>query len=233
MHRAHGRWLIIVLVLVSLVGCGPSAPASVPPTPGPTATPAPTPAPTPVPSSPAAAELIARKKNLAAGRYTRTGFVPRVTFEVDGSWRGVQLLGGFFDIQQEVGTPDVIAVQFARPDGIYQGPGKLMAPSTAEAAVDWLQANPALTVLGRSGSLLSGLAGAVVEVENPPTATEPAQIVHVPPGPLVINPGRRLWIAFFDTPEGLLAIMVGGSAEKWDDALLAAEPVLETVTIGF
>jgi len=29
----------------------------------------------------------------------------------------------------------------------------------------------------------------------------------------------------------VLAIMVGGSAERWDEALLAAEPILETVTI--
>ncbi len=51
-------------------------------------------------------------------------------------------------------------------------------------------------------------------------------------GPLGISPGRRLWIAFFDTPEGLVAVMIGGSVAKWDEALLAAEPVLESVTIG-
>ena len=56
--------------------------------------------------------------------------------------------------------------------------------------------------------------------------------MQVPPGALGIDPGRRLWIAFFDTDEGLLAIMVGGSVAKWDDALGAAEPVLETVRIG-
>jgi hypothetical protein len=54
----------------------------------------------------------------------------------------------------------------------------------------------------------------------------------VPPGALGIDPGRRLWIAFFDTPDGLLAIMVGGSVARWDDALAAAEPVLESVQIG-
>lgn len=47
-----------------------------------------------------------------------------------------------------------------------------------------------------------------------------------------ISPGRRLWIAFLDTPDGLLAIMVGGSVATWDEALAVAEPVLESVTIG-
>jgi hypothetical protein len=70
----------------------------------------------------------------------------------------------------------------------------------------------------------------VVEVEN--AAQTRAVVLLTPAGALSIDPGRRLWIAFFDTEEGVLAIMVGGSAELWEDALLAAEPVLETVTIG-
>ena len=59
-----------------------------------------------------------------------------------------------------------------------------------------------------------------------------ATVMVVPPGPLGIDPARRLWIAFFDTPDGLLAIMVGGSVADWQDALDAAEPVLESVQIG-
>jgi hypothetical protein len=39
-------------------------------------------------------------------------------------------------------------------------------------------------------------------------------------------------MAFFDTDEGLLAVMIGGSIEKWDEALAAAEPVLESIEIG-
>jgi hypothetical protein len=57
-------------------------------------------------------------------------------------------------------------------------------------------------------------------------------VLHAPPGALSISPGRRLWIASFDTPDGLLAIMVGGSVAKWEEALAVAEPVLESVTIG-
>jgi hypothetical protein len=57
-------------------------------------------------------------------------------------------------------------------------------------------------------------------------------VLEVPPGALSISPGRRLWIALFDTPDGLLAIMIGGSVAKWEEALATAEPVLESVTIG-
>jgi hypothetical protein len=57
-------------------------------------------------------------------------------------------------------------------------------------------------------------------------------VLHGLPGALSIDEGRRLWIAFFDAGDGVLAIMVGGSAGTWEEALLAAEPLLETVTIG-
>jgi len=46
-----------------------------------------------------------------------------------------------------------------------------------------------------------------------------------------IDGGRKLWIGLFDTPEGLLAVLVGGSIAKWQQALDAAEPVLETVVV--
>ena len=60
-----------------------------------------------------------------------------------------------------------------------------------------------------------------------------ASILDVPPGRLGIDADRALWIAFLDTPDdGVLAIMVGGPSEGWDEALAIAEPVLETVVIG-
>jgi hypothetical protein len=231
MGRTTVRTLVIVLGIVLVAGCQPSATATPVPAPTPTPTPAPTPSP-PAPTSPAANEISASRDNLDAGRYTRRGFVPRITVAVDGSWRAVQVLPGFFDVQQDVGSPDVIAVQFARPDGIYRDAGELVAPSSAQAAVDAIGANTMLEAVAHDTSLMSGLQGLAMVIENPPTATADAQVMHVPPGPLLISPGRRLWIAFFDTPEGLLAIMVGGSVARWDEALLAAEPVLESVTIG-
>ena len=52
-----------------------------------------------------------------------------------------------------------------------------------------------------------------------------------PAGVIAINPDRRLWIAFFDTDQGLLAIIIGGSIDQWDEALATAEPVLDSMEI--
>ena len=187
------------------------------------------PSPSTTPGS-AVAELTATGEPLAAGSYTRTGFSPSITLDLDGSWQAVQLAGGFFDVQQDVGSPDVIAVQFAKPIGIF-GAGSSSEPApSAEGAVELLGTNPGLSVFERSESRIGGLTGSQVTVENAGEAH--AQVMQVPPGALGIDPGRRLWIAFFDTPDGLLAIMIGGSVARWDDALAAAEPVLESVRIG-
>ena len=141
-------------------------------------------------------------------------------------------LNGFFDVQQQVGSADVIAVQFGRPDQVYAAPDKPAAVSDAQAAVVALQHNQRLTVVESSTSLIGGLNGFQVTVENPSGTIGDAQVLHVPPGALSISPGRRLWIAFFDVPDGVLAIMIGGSVANWQEALDAAEPVLESVTIG-
>ena len=55
--------------------------------------------------------------------------------------------------------------------------------------------------------------------------------MQVSAGTLSIDPGRKLWISFFDTADGLLAVMVGGSIAQWDRTLTVAEPVLESVQI--
>lgn len=175
------------------------------------------------------ADLIDTGQALEPGRYTRSGFEPRIQLELDGTWQAVQLFDGFFDVQQDVGTPDVIAVQFARPTGV-DGADGADEPADAAAAVELVRANPGLVVIESSDARIGGLSGHQVTVANEGTAH--ARILLVPPGPLGIDPGRRLWIAFFDTDAGLLAIMVGGSTARWDETLAAAEPVLESVVIG-
>jgi len=167
------------------------------------------------------------------GRYTRVDFVPRITFEVtDGAWYAEQLYTGFFDVQQDVGSPDVIAVQFAKPSEIYSEHGTSVRVESAEGAAAAARGNPGLTVIGDSAGLMDGRDGFVVEVEHAGASTSNVGVMAVPPGPLSIAPDRRLWIAFFDTDDGVLAVMVGGSVARWDEALAAAEPILETVTIG-
>lgn len=179
-----------------------------------------------------AVEVTGSPGALAAGRYTRGGFEPRITFELDGPWHSVNAFHGFFDVQQDVGSPDVIAVQFGLPGRIYAAPDSPAHFGQAAAAVDILKANPRLVTVESSSSRIGGLTGFQVTVENPADKAGDAQIMHLSPGALSISPGRRLWCAFFDTPQGVLAVLVGGSVRKWNEALAASEPVLESVTIG-
>jgi hypothetical protein len=176
-----------------------------------------------------ATELTATSAPLEPGRYTRGSFSPRITLDLTPGWRAVQLFQGFFDVQQQVGSPHVIAVQFADVRGVHGADGPTTTTDPGEA-VEILRTNPGLSLVETSESRIGGLTGAQVTVENSGDAH--AEVIQVPPGPLGIDPGRRLWVAFFETDDGLLAIMVGGSTERWEEALLTAEPVLESVAIG-
>jgi hypothetical protein len=228
MQRTPVRWLVMVVAsLACLAGCEDSV-ATTPPPATPTAAPVATQA-GPPPTSPAAETFNASDVPLVAGRYTRGAFVPRVTFEVEEGWLAVAAGARFWHLQRQLDPPDAVSVVFARPDGIYRDPGQLMAPSTAQAAADTLGANAALDVLSSDSSRMSGLTGLLLELETAGAATD---VLHVPPGALALPPGERMWLALFDTPEGLVAIIVRGSATDWDAVLAAAEPVLESVTIG-
>lgn len=228
MQRTPTRWLVMVVAsLACLAGCQDGATATPPPA-TPTAAPVATEA-GPPPTSPAAETFNASDEPLAAGRYTRGAFVPRVTFEVDDGWLAVEAGARFWHLQRELDPPEVVAVMFARPDGIYRDQGQLMGPTTAQAAADTLGANAAIEIVSSDSSQMSGLTGLLLELE---AAGAEAEVLHVPPGALTLPSGERMWLALFDTPEGLVAIIVQGSAASWDAVLVAAEPVLESVTIG-
>ena len=187
-----------------------------------------TPSPSPLPSGVANINNTGAE-TLAPGRYTRHDFAPRVTFEIGEQWYGRQVFDGFFDIQQgEADDPNVIAVQFARPLAVYGADGAT-EPTDAADAVAILETNPDLEAIETSSSQMGGLEGSQVTIEN--TGESGAVFMDLPPGTISLDPGRRLWMAFFDTDEGLLAVMVGGSIEGWDEALAVAEPVLESVEI--
>ncbi len=208
--------------LVALAACSGDAERPQETTPG-ASTPASTPATSAFP------DVNDGSSPLEPGRYTRDGFEPRITFEVAEGWEGTQVGDGFFDIQQDVGSPDVIAVQFANVAGVV-GAGGGVAPASAAEAAELLEANPGLTVLEASESRIGGLNGSQITVEN--AGDTHASVMDVPAGTLGIDPARRLWVAFVDSDAGVVAVMVGGSVERWDEALAAAEPVLESVTIG-
>ena len=189
-----------------------------------------TPGPSPLPSGVAQIHPD-REVALAAGLYSDRFFKPRVTFEVEGdTWFSVTRERGFFDIQQGIDDQaEVIAVQFATPTGLYGADGRV-DPTDAAHAVEILGSNTDIDIVETDVSEIDGLQGSQVTFEN--SGDEVANFMQLPPGRIAINPGRRLWVAFFDHPDGLLAIMVGGSIEGWDAALAAAEPVLESITIG-
>ena len=228
MQRTPMRWLVMVVAsLACLAGCHEGATATPPPA-TPSAAPAAT-EPGPTPTIPAAETFDASDRPLPAGRYTRGAFVPRVTFEVEKGWRAVEAGARFWNLQRKAGKPKAVMVMFARPDGIYGDRGELLGPGTAQAAADTLGANTAIEVVSSDSSLMSGLTGLLLELE---AAGAEADVLHVPPRALTLPPGERMWLALFDTPEGLVAIIVQGSASEWDSVLVAAEPVLESVTIG-
>jgi hypothetical protein len=187
-----------------------------------------TPSPSPLPSG-VANVSDTDSETLAPGRYTRHDFAPRVIFEVDDQWSGQQIFDGYFTIQQGSETdPHVIAIQFARPIEVNGEDGR-QEPTDAADAVAILETHPELETIETSTSQMGGLEGSQITVEN--AGDEAVEFMRVPQGRFGIEANRRIWAAFFDTDEGLLAIMVGGSIERWDEALAAAEPVLESVQI--
>ncbi len=222
--RSLGRTVGIVVGML-VVGCAPA------PTPSATltTTPGASAATTPAPSVASGPREVAAGA-LPAGTYTRTGFVPAITFALDDGWVGGTITDGFFDVQQDPGTPDVIAVQFALVNGVVGADGAVIPATTAADAVATVKQNPGVAVFGESDSRLGGLDGFTVEIENTGLITWP--VMEVEPGRLAFDPGRRLWISFFDTSDGLLAVLVGGSVAEWDRALTVAEPVLESIVIG-
>jgi hypothetical protein len=175
-------------------------------------------------------ELLSGSEPLAPGRYTRTGFQPAITFALEEGWFAGTLASDFFDVQQDRNTPDVIAVQFGVIESVVGADGATEAATSAADVAQAIAKNPGLELLSESESRMSGMTGANLEVEN--STTSHTGILDVSLGRLGIDPGRRLWISLFDTDDGVLAIMVGGSVAQWDRALALAEPVLESVVIG-
>ena len=220
---------VVMIVAGVVAACGPAPSPSG--SPSPTSSPAASVAsPTPVATALAVRELTGGTAPLAPGTYTRQAFRPQVVLTIGEGWFAGTVTNGFFDVQQDVGSPDVIAVQFAHVDGVASAAASPLSATTASAAVKAIHQNPTLTVVDESASRMGGLEGLNVIVEN--RGTGPAPVLEVSAGTLSIDPGRKLWISFFDTPDGLLAVLVGGSIAQWERTLTVAEPVLESVLIG-
>jgi hypothetical protein len=175
-------------------------------------------------------ELTAIPAPLPAGTYTRAGFVPRITLDLDGTWTSVILFDDTFDVEQGGPSPDGIAVQIARPSGLIGGAAMPVRPSDPAAAVAALRTNPKLTILEESEARIGGLTGRQVSIGN---ASDPfVGVLVVDTGVVWLETDRRMWIAFVQTPHGLVSILVNTSVANWDHGLTVAEPVLKSISIG-
>lgn len=211
--------LLVAGLLV--IACSSATPT---PSPMPEPTPSPTPSSTPIPPE-AYRALPGGGTRLAPGLYVKSGFTPTVGFAVVEGWTTVEQLPGFFDIQADPGSLDVVAVQFARASG-----------ATAELAAANIESRDHVVVGAREGVTIGGLSGIRLIVDTAdPADSQPVifrPVMDTPPGPISIGSGRRLEINLFTASDGVLAILVGGSIARWDRALALSEPVLESVVIS-
>lgn len=217
----------VALVLASGVAaaCAPVTPSAVV-SPSPRGDETPTGAPTGGP----VVDLQVTGEALPAGRYRSSGFEPEITIALDGTWQAFNLLDGFFDLGHLPDGDDMTLVQFARVDGVFARSGSMALKSTSAAqAVAMLASNSSLHVIETSASRIGGLVGTQATIEAATPSDWPVLLVSG--SPVVVEEGKRLRIAFFDTPKGLLAIMVSGRIDRWDAALSTAAPILESVTI--
>jgi hypothetical protein len=219
-----------LLALTGLVAVACAAPTPTPsPSAPPTASPVPSSCCTATPGQSvalSATPLPGPGRELAPGTYANTDFQPSITFTVGAGWTAEQQLTGFFDIQDEPGSLDVVAVQFTRATGT----------DTAEDAAADIEGRANLAVTAREEVTIGGLSGIRITADTTdPADSDPVifrPVLNTPPGPISIGSGRRLQVNLFTTPDGVLAILVGGSIAQWDRAVQLSEPVLESVIVG-
>ena len=159
---------------------------------------------------------------LEPGRYSHDAFEPALSFEVGPGWRAVQEVPGFFDIEREPGTPDVVALQLARPIGA----------ETAAGLVATIEAREGLRARASRPIQIDGIAGRSIVVDAADSdiaANRFVPVLEVAAGPISIASGRRLRVDLVDTSDGLLAVLIVGYERDWAAALGASEPVLASV----
>jgi hypothetical protein len=171
--------------------------------------------------APARLLTFSAERPLEPGRYRRDGFEPPFTIDVPAAWFAVQDVPGFFDLEREVGTLDVTAVQFARPSDL-----------ASAAAVETIRARPGLVVDGSTQIEVGGVEGVrfVVDAADPDIDAQVfVPVLEIAVGPISIASGRRLEIRLVDTEAGLLAVLLGGSVRRWDLARAEAAPILDSI----
>jgi hypothetical protein len=172
--------------------------------------------------APARLLTFSAERPVEPGRYRREGFEPAFTFDVPDGWFAVQDVPGFFDLEREVGTLDVTAVQFARPSDL----------TSAAAAAEVIRARSGLMVAGPTAIEVGELEGVrlVVDAADPDIDAQVfVPVFEIALGPISIASGRRLEIRLVDTEAGLLAALLGGSVRRWDLARAEGTRVLDSI----
>ena len=236
MTVAPGRASTILAIGLIVLGCQASQTATTAPSSDPSGTPAPA---TAAPSTGGSSGLPALELPdinsvvTEAGRYTFSGFVPRVTLDLDANvWRLGPKIEGFFALVRSADGQGAIIIRFVRPTTIFNGPDTTVEATTSAAAVAALQGNSALVDKGSNEARLGGLSGGIViEIESSDPAAVP-KFMERGPISFTVEPGTRVWLAFFDLPDGLLNVQILGSSAEWERDLGLVEETMETVTIG-
>lgn len=172
--------------------------------------------------APARLLSFAADRPVEPGRYRREGFEPSFTIDVPAGWFAAQDVPGFFDLERDVGSLDVTAVQFARPSDL----------TNAETAGETIRARLGVVVDGPTAIEVGGVPGVrlVVDAAEPDIEAEVfVPVLEIALGPISIASGRRLELRLVDTGAGLLAVLLGGSVRTWDRAWTAAEPILASI----
>ena len=167
---------------------------------------------------------------LEPGRYTHEGFRPATSFEVGEGWFGAHLYADFYDVQVDPNTPDVVAVQLARPSALHSAVIATEDATTAAAAAASLASNETLEATDPEAVTVDGRPGVRLTVTARLDAETP--IMEVAEGTLSILADRRLEVTFVDLEDGLLAVLLGGSVADWERATELGHPVIETLRIG-
>jgi hypothetical protein len=175
---------------------------------------------------PVPADLPAPVIALEPGFYTKCAFLPKVSFWIGEGWTAVQSTTGFFDIQDNPGSPDVVAVQF----------GNVAGANTAAEAAASVDAKENLLILDRYRVKVDQYRGIymLVETTDPLDTTPPVfhPVIDLTPGVISIASARRLELTLLNVDGGVLAMMLGGSIAEWDHALEMGGPVMGSVQIG-
>ncbi|MEO8247534.1 MAG: hypothetical protein ABI622_10495 [Chloroflexota bacterium] len=167
---------------------------------------------------------------LEPGRYTHEGFTPATSFEVGPGWFGAHLYADFYDVQVDPNTPDVVAVQLARPSALHTSVIATDDATTAAAAAASLASNETLEATAAEAVTVGGHDGVRLTVTARLDAETP--IMEVAEGTLSILADRRLEITFVNLEDGLLAILLGGSVADWERAIELGHPVIATLRVG-